>query len=222
MPGRLHVAAAGAALSICTAGPLVAQDADAASVLGRAERAYHQLTTLTADFTQTIVNPMLGGPEETSGKLFLDPPDRFAMRWTDPDGERIVADGEWLWAYAPSSVPGQVIRQPIPELGPSSPQLMAQFVDRPLERYEASYLREEMVAGETTDVVLLLPRFEETPFRDAEIAVARSDGLLRRIKLTEVSGQKRTLVLSYLRTNRTIPEHELRFEVPDGTRIVTP
>lgn len=220
MKARDSITATCTALLVCTAAPLAAQDA--ASVLGRAERAYRQLTTLTADFTQTIVNPMLGGPEETRGKLFLEPPDRFAMRWTEPDGERIVADGEWLWAYAPSSVPDQGIRQPIPELGPSSPQLMAQFVDRPLERYEASYLREEMVAGETTDVVLLLPRFQETPFRDAEIAVARSDGLLRRIKLTEVSGQKRTLVLSYLRANRTIPEHELRFEVPDGIRVITP
>ena len=25
-------------------------------------------------------------------------------------GERVVADGEWLWAFAPSSVPDQVIR----------------------------------------------------------------------------------------------------------------
>ena len=142
--------------------------------------------------------------------------------WTDPEGERVVADGEWLWAFAPSSVPDQVIRQPVPQAGPSSPRLMAQFVERPLERYAASYLREEMVAGEMTDVILLLPKLAETPFKDAEISVARSDGLLRRIRLTEVSGQKRTLVLSYLRTNQAIAEHELRFQVPDGTRIITP
>ncbi len=198
------------------------QAQDAATTLARAEQAYRNLTTFTADFEQTLVNPMLGGPETTSGALFLEPPGRFAMRWTDPDGERVVADGEWLWAFAPSSVPDQVIRQPIPQSGPSSPQLMAQFVDRPEERYVATYVGEVLVKGELTDVLHLAPRREGLPFSEAEIAVGRRDGLLRRITVTEVSGQKRTLVLSGIGVNVSIPESELEFEVPSGVRIVTP
>ncbi|NIN70333.1 MAG: hypothetical protein GTO46_00050 [Gemmatimonadetes bacterium] len=202
------------------ASPVAAQDA--VQALARAERTYRGTNTLTAEFTQTIVNPMLGNPEETRGLLFLAPPDRFAMRWTEPAGERVVADGEWLWAYAPSSVPDQVIRQAIPQYGPSSPQLIGQFVDRPLERYDARYVGEETVGSVVTDLVYLVPKRDDMPFRDAEIAIARSDGLLRRIKVTEASGQRRTLVLANLRTNAAIPAAELRFEVPDGVRIVTP
>ena len=191
-------------------------------MLARAERAYRSLTTFTANFEQTLVNPMLGGPETTSGVLFIAPPGRFAMRWTDPDGERVVADGEWLWAFAPSSVPDQVIRQPIPQSGPSSPQLMAQFVDRPEERYVATYVGEALVKGELTDVLHLTPRRDGLPFSEAEIAVGRRDGLLRRIAVTEVSGQKRTLVLSGIGVNVRIPDAELEFEVPNGVRVVTP
>ncbi len=191
-------------------------------MLARAERAYRSLTTFTANFEQTLVNPMLGGPETTSGVLFIAPPGRFAMRWTDPDGERVVADGEWLWAFAPSSVPDQVIRQHIPQSGPSSPQLMAQFVDRPEERYVATYVGEELVKGELTDVLHLTPRRDGLPFSEAEIAVGRRDGLLRRIAVTEVSGQKRTLVLSGIGVNVRIPDAELEFEVPNGVRVVTP
>ena len=195
---------------------------DAATTLERAERAYRSLTTFTADFEQTLVNPMLGGPETTSGVLFIAPPGRFAMRWIDPDGERVVADGEWLWAFAPSSVPDQVIRQPIPQSGPSSPQLMAQFVDHPEERYVATYVGEALVKGELTDVLHLTPRRDGLPFSEAEIAVGRRDGLLRRIAVTEVSGQKRALVLSGIGVNVRIPDSELSFEVPNGVRIVTP
>jgi outer membrane lipoprotein carrier protein len=219
-PQPAWIAAAAAALVVCAAGPLAAQDA--ATVLARAEQAYRSLTTFTADFEQTLVNPMLGGPETTRGVLFIAPPGRFAMRWTDPDGERVVADGEWLWAFAPSSVPDQVIRQPIPQSGPSSPQLMAQFVDRPEERYVATYVGEALVKGELTDVLHLTPRRDGLPFSEAEIAVGRRDGLLRRIAVTEVSGQKRTLVLSGIGVNVRIPDAELEFEVPNGVRVVTP
>ena len=210
----------GTALLVAGVPTLAAQDA--ATALERAELAYRNLTTFTAEFEQTLVNPMLGAPETTSGVLFLEPPGRFAMRWTDPDGERVVADGEWLWAFAPSSVPDQVIRQAIPQSGPSSPQLMAQFVDRPEERYVATYVGEALVKGELTDVLHLTPRRDGLPFSEAEIAVGRGDGLLRRIAVTEVSGQERTLVLSGIGVNVRIPESELEFEVPSGVRIVTP
>jgi len=195
---------------------------DAPTALARAERAYRATNTLTAEFAQILVNPMLGDPEVTQGVLFLDPPERFAMRWTQPEGERVVADGVWLWAFAPSSVPDQVIRQPIPRYGPSSPELIGQFVSRPLDRYDARYVGAETVEGEVTDVVHLVPKRDDMPFRDAEIAIARSDGMLRRIKVTEASGQRRTLVFANLRVNASIPATELRFDVPDGVRVVTP
>lgn len=195
---------------------------DASSALARAETAYRGLNALAAEFSQTLVNPMLGAPERSSGQIFLVPPSRFAMRFTNPGGDRIVADGTWLWLYAPSTVPGQVIRQAIPHSGISSPNLMAQFVDRPLDRYDVAYVGEDDVAEETVDVVRLTPRAESLGFRWAEIAVARSDGILRRIDLMEESGQRRTLVFNAIRTQVEIPDGELRFVVPEGVRIVEP
>ncbi|UCD25355.1 MAG: outer membrane lipoprotein carrier protein LolA [Gemmatimonadota bacterium] len=205
---------------LLAAAPLSAQGAVAA--LERAEDAYHSLETLTAEFTQTIVNPMLGGPEVTNGTIYLVPPSRFAMRFSDPPNDRIVADGTWLWAYSPEAVPGQVIRQPIPKLGAASPNLLAQFVDRPLEHYRAGYVGEEQLSGETVDVVRLLPRTADLPFREAEIAISRETGFVLRVAVREVSGQRRTLVFENLRANQPVPDAELRFDVPEGVRIVTP
>jgi chaperone LolA len=203
----------------CTSGAVDAQDA--ASALNRAEIAYRGLNTLAAEFTQVLVNPMLGAPERTRGQLFLAPPNRFAMRFSST-GERIVADGTSLWLYAPTSVPDQVIKQPIPRSGIASPNLMGQFVDRPRERYEVEYLREAEISGEVADVVRLTPRDESLGFQWAEIAVARSDGVLRQITVLEVSGQRRTLVFRAIRTDVEIPAGELTFEVPSGTRVVVP
>jgi len=199
---------------------LSAQSAD--SVLARAQRAYDGMTTLRAAFSQTLTNPMLGGPEQSRGVLFLQPPGRFAMRFSEPSGDRVVADGQWLWVYTPSSVPDQVIRQPIPTSGANTPNLFAQFVDQPLERYRASYVGSDTVAAEPVDLVRLVPKGDDAPFREAVIGISRRDGWMRRLSLVEESGQRRVLTFQRLDINQLIPPGELRFSVPRGTRVITP
>ncbi len=203
------------ALLPCT---LSAQDPE--PILARAERVYAGVTTLRAEFSQVLENPMLGGPEPTNGVMFLKPPSKFSMRFKDPEGDRIVADGTWLWTYAPSSVPNQVIRSEIPAHGATTPNLMAEFVERPLERYDAVYVGADTVVAETVDVIRLTPKVEGLPFREAVIAISRSDGLLRRIAIREESGQRRTIVLERIQVNVLVPESELTFDVPNGVRVV--
>lgn len=199
---------------------LPAQGADAA--LARAQRAYDGMRTLRATFYQTLTNPMLGAPEQSNGVLFLQPPGRFAMRFTEPTNDRIVADGRWLWVFTPSSVPDQVIRQAIPAAGANTPNLFSQFVDHPLERYHATYLRTDTIAGEPVDVVRLVPRRDDAAFREATLALSRRDGWMRRLSLVEASGQQRVLVFERLEVNQAIPPSELRFTVPRGAKVVTP
>ena len=107
----------GAVALVLAAAAGVAQAQTAESVLAAAESRYASITTMQAPFVQTIINPMLGGPVEARGMLYIEKPGLFAMRFSDPEGDRIVVDGDWMWAYAPSSVDGQVIRQRIPETG---------------------------------------------------------------------------------------------------------
>jgi outer membrane lipoprotein carrier protein len=220
--GRLTTGTCALLAAVFQPAAVPAQTADAAAVMAAAEAAYRALESYRADFRQTITNPMLGGPEHSRGVLFLDPPGRFAMRFTDPEGERIVADGKWLWLYAPSTTPGQVIRQPVPTSGATTPNFFAQFLERPMERYKVSVAGVDTVAGEVTDVVKLVPRTEEIPFIEAVIALARSDSLPRRLSLREQSGQERVIFLESPRANAAIPAAELRFTPPRGTQVVTP
>jgi outer membrane lipoprotein carrier protein len=114
---------------------------DPGPILERAGAAYRTVSTLSADFVQVVVNPLLGTPDTTYGTLYLMRPNHFAMRFIAAKGDRIVADGRHLWLYTPSTTPGQVLRRPIPESGGLGPNLMGQFVERPTERYHARYLR---------------------------------------------------------------------------------
>src|SRR2546426_643729 len=85
-------------------------------VLDRASQTYQSISTLSADFVQIVENPLVGAPDTTRGKLYQMRPSRFAMRFAVPKGDRIVADGRYLWLYTPSTTPGQVIRARIPDV----------------------------------------------------------------------------------------------------------
>jgi outer membrane lipoprotein carrier protein len=193
---------------------------DPGPILDRASAAYQTVSTLSATFVQIVDNPMVGGPDTTRGMLYLVRPSRFAMRFTHPRGDRIVADGRHLWLYTPSTTPGQVIRSAIPAGGTTGPNLIGQFVEHPRERYRARYLRGDSLAGGWADVVALAPREPDQPYSDAVIWVDRNDGLLRRIEITETSGQRRVLMLRELHVNQPIPTREVTFSTPKGVRVV--
>lgn len=201
----------------------VVQPQTAESVLAAAAARYAGIRTFHASFVQTIINEMLGGPVETRGMLYIEKPGLFAMRFSEPEGDRIVVDGEWMWAYAPSSVEGQVLRQRVPQTGGLTPNLIAQFVEEPLDRYRVEYHGSGVVGGEAVDVIALHPFDRDAMgFRDATVSFGRSSRLPVRIDLTELSGQQRIIVLADLRLDRPIDTAEFRFEVPRGVRVVTP
>jgi outer membrane lipoprotein carrier protein len=193
---------------------------DPGPVLDRASAVYQTIRTLSAEFTQVVANPMIGAPDTTRGKLYQMQPSHFAMRFTDPRGDRIVADGRHLWLYTPSSTPGQVIRTAIPSSGTTGPNLIGQFVERPRERYRARYLRADSLRDGIADVVALIPRETDLPYSEAVVWVNRDDGLVRRIEMVETSGQRRSVELRKLAVNRGVPSREFVFAPPAGSRVV--
>jgi outer membrane lipoprotein carrier protein len=193
---------------------------DPGPALDRASATYQTIRTLSAEFTQVVENPLLGAPDTTRGKLYQMRPSRFAMRFTHPKGDRIVADGRHLWLYTPSTTPGQAIRTAIPSAGTTGPNLIAQFVERPRERYRARYVRADSVAGRVMDVVELTPKTDDLPYSKAVVWIDRKDGLVRRIEIEETSGQRRTLVLAKVAVNRGVPGREFTFSPPAGLRVV--
>jgi outer membrane lipoprotein carrier protein len=198
--------------------PLTAQDG--AAVVGRASRVYRALASLSADFVQVVDNPMIDSAE-SRGRLVQAGPDKLSMRFTDPPGEAIVIDGDHIWIYTPSTVPGQVIRSPVPSGGPVyGYNILSWLLDRPAERYEVKYLRRERIGTREADVVELVPSVPDLPFDRAVVWLDRADALPRRLEILERSGATRSLVLSNIRTNQRVTDRTFAFDVPTGVRIV--
>lgn len=207
-------------LGLLALAPAAARAQDANALVGRSSRVYRSLTSLTADFVQLIDNPMIDSAE-SRGTLVQAGPDKLAMRFTDPPGEAVIIDGRSVWVYTPSTTPGQVIRMSVPSGGPVyGYNMLAWLLDRPAERYTASYLQADVVGGRSMDVVELVPAVPDLPFEKAVLWLDRADGIPRRLEITEHSGATRTLTLSKVRVNRSIADSTFRFQVPSGVRVV--
>ena len=195
---------------------------DPGPILDRASASFDTVRTLQASFTQIVENPMLGDPDTTRGTLFQQRPNYFAMRFSDPKGDRVVADGKKLWLYTPSTTPGQVIRSDIPGAGSTGggPNLIGQFVEHPRERYTARYVRADSVSHEAADVITLTPKSQDVAYSEATVWIAKRDGLIRRIDIVENSGQRRTIALRTLTVNLAIASREFRFSPTSGLRVV--
>jgi len=204
---------------------LALQSPDPWPILDRASQTYQTVTSLSANFVQIITNPMIGTPDTTRGRLYQMRPSRFSMRFTAPKGDRIVADGRFLWLYTPSTTPGQVIRSRIPEYGTTGPNLIGQFVEQPRERYTAQYVRADSLPdggrpGGPADVIRLVPKGYDQPYSEATIWVGREDALVHRVDIVESAGQERTVILRNIRVNGGVPGRELTFSPPAGIRVV--
>jgi outer membrane lipoprotein carrier protein len=206
------------AVALLLPAPLQAQDAQA--MIGRAARVYRSLASLRADFVQVIDNPMIDSAE-SRGTLAQAGPAKLAMRFSDPPGEAIVIDGQHVWVYTPSTVPGQVVRLAVPNGGPVyGYNLLAWLLDRPAERYRATYLRKEQIGGRAADVIQLVPAVPNLPFSKAIIWLDQDSALPRRLEIHEESGATRTLDLKRIRVNESLPEQTFSFKVPNGVRVV--
>jgi outer membrane lipoprotein carrier protein len=210
---------AAALITVGVPGAAVAQDA--ASVVGRSARAYQSLSSLRADFEQRIDDPLLDTALTSRGTLVQAGQSKLSMRFSSPPEDRIIIDGQYVWVYTPSTTPGQVLRLSLPSGGPVYGfNVLSWILDRPAERYRMQYLRADRLNGRAVDVVQLTPTIPELPFSRAVVWLDRDDALPRRLEITERLGGTRTITLTRLRPNDSIPDSTFVFAVPAGVHII--
>jgi outer membrane lipoprotein carrier protein len=215
---RIASVALSAALAAGVAAQARAQDAGA--ILDRAVAAYGRVSTFRADFVQEVSDPMIGGTEPSRGEFLQQRPNRFAMRWRQPRGDLIVADGQYLWVFLPSSTPNQVVRSRLTGRAGESADIVAEFLERPRDRFGVVYVRAERAGSRDADVLALTPLQRSTSYSRVLIWVDRQDNLVRKVEITEASGAVRRIAFDRVRTNVRIPASAFTFQPPAGIRVV--
>ena len=198
-------------------GQTAASTDDATEILRRTEQRADAIRTLEADFVQNLRVPLLNQTQNSTGKLYQRKPDRFLMRFTQPAGDIMVADGRYFWLYYPSSDRTQVIRTSIAK-GGGAVDLQRQFIGNATARFVPTLNRSEAVDGHDSYVVTLVPR-EASPYKVLRIWVDKGDYTVRRFEMTEENESVRRVELRNIRVNGAIPDNLFSFTPPQGTQV---
>jgi outer membrane lipoprotein carrier protein len=192
-------------------------DAEAGQILERVERTYAGVKSMQADFVQDLRVPLLGTSQRSSGKIYQRRPDRFLMKFSDPAGDVIVADGRSFWMYYPSSDAKQVMKTSIAQ-GTQQVDLHQQFLSDPTSRYNGTLDGTETVDGHRTHVLTLVPK-QQSPVRKLRIWVDAADYSVRRFEMTEENESVRRIELRNLKRNVQLPDGLFAFSPPRGAQI---
>jgi outer membrane lipoprotein carrier protein len=197
---------------------LTGQDDRALPILEEAASRYARVSSLCADFSQRLEVPLLGDDRSGRGRMCQARPDRFAMRFSEPAGDLVVLDGSSVWLYYPSVDEKQVIRLPVTATAGGF-DLHREFLERPAEKYVATYEGEETVIGRPTHRIRLVPR-SPTSYEQAVVWIDRSGWLLRQVRVEEENGTVRTVTLEGVELDPQVPESWFTFEPPPGAQVI--
>jgi outer membrane lipoprotein carrier protein len=199
--------------------PSALEAQDPTAIMERAAERYRAMASFCAEFRQEVRNDLMRQTTRSRGELCQARPDRFEMRFSDPEGDRIVADGEFVWVYFPSVDDGQVFRSTFAATGGRF-DLHREFLSDPGRRYAPTLEGTEVVGGRQAHVLSLEP-LVDSPYLRARIWVATDDPVILKLEIVEEEGIVRELELFGLELNAAIPGDRFRFVPPPGVQVIT-
>lgn len=190
----------------------------AETIIDRAVAAYRGLSSMRAEFRQTLTNPLTGSTQTTTGEIIRKKPNLMSINFNN--GDRVAADGSSLWVYLPSSVPGQVIKMPYTGGNAGSVDPADQFLDSPRTRYTVTPAGAATVGGRGTHVLNLMPKRKNDVVARAKLWIDERDYTLRQFEVESANGLKRRVVITSFTANPSLERARFRFNVPRGAKVV--
>lgn len=196
--------------------PLSAQAPE--QTIDRAVKAYARVKTARASFEQTLTNPLTGNTQTARGEYQQQAPNRLAVTFSQPAGDRIVNDGKAVWVYLPSSAPNQVIKLAPATGAAGGVDLLGTFLTAPRTKYTMSDAGTAVVNGRKTHAVTLVPK-KPMQFTKATVWIDDADAALRQFQVTDNMGLERKVRITRLTLNGPVDRAAFAFTPPAGVKV---
>lgn len=196
---------------------------DGEELMRRAASVYDTLRTLQARFHQTIEMQVFDPPRrrEGHGRWYQRRPSLFRMDFTDPEEDLIVADGQHLWLYYPSTHPGQVIQSRLGSRrrGAAMVDLQGRIFELARTRYDVRYVGRDTLDGASVHRVELTPETSEADYRRVGVWLDAGSLLVRRLVFEDRGQTVRTVTLDDIRTGVSLPDSLFHFRIPETAEV---
>lgn len=169
---------------------------------------FNDLRTLSADFSQQVLDGNKRQIQSSSGRMWIMRPGMFRWDYSQPYQQQVVADGSHLWAYDKDLE--QVTVQAASEVLTATPAMLLSG-ERPLaEVFDISE-----VDGQG---VLLTPKNNDSNVTGLTLQF-NADGL-ERIDAADAFGNTTVFVFSNLQRNPLLDRQLFTFTPPEGADVV--
>jgi len=205
-------------LSQVIAGTSSGQDSQAYAVLEGASQNYAQVHTFCAQFHQVIEVTLLNQIRSGQGRMCQRPPNEFAMRFSEPAGDLIVADGESVWTFYPSVDDQQVLRFS----GLNSDDrfnFYKNLLTNPRTRFKAVYQGIEEIDNQRSHRIFMEPK-EPQGFRSAVVWIDLETELIINLEVLDSNESIRKIRLTDIQLDIVLADDEFRFVPPEGARVI--
>jgi outer membrane lipoprotein carrier protein len=178
----------------------------------RLDRFLEGLTTMRADFIQTLSSARGERMEESRGKLWLLRPGKFRLHYVNPYEQLYVADGSNIWMYDRDLE--QVTVKPQDDALGSTPALLLSS-ETPLEE---NFTIEEEGMHEGFQWLLLKPKAADSNFDYLRLAL--EGDVLRAMEMVDGFGQTTRLFLETVVRNPDVDADKFFFQPPPGVDVI--
>lgn len=186
---------------------------EAQATLAKLEQLLEEISSLSADVNQLIVESDGGILEESTIKMHMLRPNGFYWETITPFPQLIVTDGETLWNYEPDLE--QVV---IEDWNSGEAELTAQL----LHGNTASLMEDYYLSSRPSDTGIaefeLLPKDPNSVYTRVNLTFV--DAQLDMIYVDSTNGQKTVWQFLNLQQNPTLDTALFSFEAPQGVEVI--
>jgi len=170
--------------------------------------------TLSADFTQIIVDTNDRVIHKYKGHVYLEKPNHFRWLIKTPEPQTIVSDGKNLWIYDEELA--QVSIQPVTEQLSETP---AMFLSGSFKKIEEGFKISLLKSAADEQLFLLVPKNTDNLIERIEMTFS-SDSNIKNLKILDAMQQTTTINFMNVRDNPKLSEELFTFVVPKNVDVI--
>ncbi|MGD9264805.1 MAG: outer membrane lipoprotein chaperone LolA [Lysobacterales bacterium] len=170
------------------------------------------LETFQAEFSQTVRSQDGRLQDQTSGRIWLQVPDKLRWVYQGEFPETIVADGENIWIHDVTLE--QVTVKPQSDQASDSPLLVLADISTLDDQFSVTEL------GEFEDMALLELRSLDAESEFERILLGFGDDGVRLMAMEDAFGQRTEVQFSNATRNEPLPLELFTFTPPEGADVV--
>ncbi len=169
---------------------------------------FNKLETLSADFSQQVVDGENREIQAASGRMWIRRPGMFRWDYLEPYQQQVVADGKRLWSYDKDLE--QVTVQDADEVLTATPAMLLSG-ERPLvDVFE--------IHETASQHILLTPKNNDSNV--TELRLQFSENSLERIAAADTFGNTTIFSFTNVQRNPLLDRQLFQFQPPEGADVV--